>query len=403
MALKRKRTFKAFAWDVNASHRQAYAPGACWKRAERQLFGHTSFATQTSKSVLCALPPPTRPSARAAPLPPAADLMTAGSTLQLETTGGRSGARGIRNLKTLEGAPTTKCFGTSPLGVTVALYHMIWEMAASRRATFDERWRASSVFACRSSCATQRLRDLVARVVAVALDVALLLRSRSSESRCASPSARARSSPSSLIARLASARLTSSLRRTPSEVALRLHLPRECRRLELAALPAPALLGASLPHRRELRPQLHLLLQLVSALLPHRRLAREGGVRLLRLAELGLRDTRLRPLRLVVGRPRDVLRAQRLELRRLRGGMGGAQMGDAGQASQGDRPHLRELGLRLLEQRFHLPRLRAPPLGLDHLALKLREQLGGRLLRIARLLHRLEHRRARPARRREAA
>ena len=37
MALKRKRTFKAFAWDVNASHRQAYAPGACWKRAQRGI------------------------------------------------------------------------------------------------------------------------------------------------------------------------------------------------------------------------------------------------------------------------------------------------------------------------------------------------------------------------------
>ena len=43
-------------------------------------------------------------------LPPAADLMTAGSSLQLETTGGRSGARGLRNLKTLEGCADYQMF-----------------------------------------------------------------------------------------------------------------------------------------------------------------------------------------------------------------------------------------------------------------------------------------------------
>jgi hypothetical protein len=61
--------------------------------------------------VLCALPAGDEPECSCCvPLPPAADLMTAGSTLQLETTGGRSGARGIRNLKTLEGCADYQMF-----------------------------------------------------------------------------------------------------------------------------------------------------------------------------------------------------------------------------------------------------------------------------------------------------
>ena len=57
MALKRKRTFGAFAWDHNASRRTHYDAGACWKRAEKGiLFGHTFFGQQATKSVLCALP-----------------------------------------------------------------------------------------------------------------------------------------------------------------------------------------------------------------------------------------------------------------------------------------------------------------------------------------------------------
>ena len=62
MALKRKRTFRAFAWDAVPAgvNRTWYPPGeACWRRSKRaMLFSHT-FMAQTGrefKAVLCSLP-----------------------------------------------------------------------------------------------------------------------------------------------------------------------------------------------------------------------------------------------------------------------------------------------------------------------------------------------------------
>lgn len=59
MALKRKRTFKSFAWDVaDRRNRTAYpTPGSCWQRSRKgMLLGHTFFSQLEAKAVLCAMP-----------------------------------------------------------------------------------------------------------------------------------------------------------------------------------------------------------------------------------------------------------------------------------------------------------------------------------------------------------
>jgi hypothetical protein len=59
MALKRKRSFKAFGWDAaDGRNRTRYPTGmACWRRARKGiLFGHTFFAQTDAKAVLCAMP-----------------------------------------------------------------------------------------------------------------------------------------------------------------------------------------------------------------------------------------------------------------------------------------------------------------------------------------------------------
>ena len=64
MALKRKRTFRAFAWDSAADgmeehrNRTTFPDGECWHRSRKAiLFSHTFFAQTTeAKAVLCAMP-----------------------------------------------------------------------------------------------------------------------------------------------------------------------------------------------------------------------------------------------------------------------------------------------------------------------------------------------------------
>ena len=60
MALKRKRAFRAFGWDLSdARNRSVEGAGSCFKRAKHaMLFGHTFFdQTASTKSILCAMPP----------------------------------------------------------------------------------------------------------------------------------------------------------------------------------------------------------------------------------------------------------------------------------------------------------------------------------------------------------
>ena len=61
MALKRKRSFRAFGWDyADGRNRTRYPPGeACWRRSSKaMLFSHTFFAQteRAYKAVLCAMP-----------------------------------------------------------------------------------------------------------------------------------------------------------------------------------------------------------------------------------------------------------------------------------------------------------------------------------------------------------
>jgi hypothetical protein len=61
MALKRKRSFRAFAWDAadgGGRNRTAYPAGrACWRRSQKALlFSHTFLAQTQSKAVICAMP-----------------------------------------------------------------------------------------------------------------------------------------------------------------------------------------------------------------------------------------------------------------------------------------------------------------------------------------------------------
>lgn len=58
MALKRKRAFRAFGWDLgDARNRSEDGPQGCWARSEHaMLFGHTFFAQSEHKMVLCVMP-----------------------------------------------------------------------------------------------------------------------------------------------------------------------------------------------------------------------------------------------------------------------------------------------------------------------------------------------------------
>lgn len=60
MALKRKRAFRAFGWDMGAQRNRTVGAdgGSCWERSNTgMLFGHTFFTdTPESASILCAMP-----------------------------------------------------------------------------------------------------------------------------------------------------------------------------------------------------------------------------------------------------------------------------------------------------------------------------------------------------------
>ncbi|KAL3910055.1 MAG: hypothetical protein SGPRY_009200, partial [Prymnesium sp.] len=62
MALKRKRAFSAFGWDLADRRNRSNPGGACFDRSDRGiLFGHTFFdQLDQTKSILCSLPPEVR-------------------------------------------------------------------------------------------------------------------------------------------------------------------------------------------------------------------------------------------------------------------------------------------------------------------------------------------------------
>ena len=90
MALKRKRAFRAFGWDLgDARNRSAATSESCWRRTDRaMLFGHTAFTdTPETKSVLCALPRGDEPDCTCCTGLPSIKGPV-GRSVQLETTGG---------------------------------------------------------------------------------------------------------------------------------------------------------------------------------------------------------------------------------------------------------------------------------------------------------------------------
>ena len=100
MALKRKRAFRAFGWDLGDARNRSAAPtDSCWRRTDRaMLFGHTAFTdTPETKSVLCALPRGDEPDCTCCTGLPSIKGPV-GRSVQLETTGGAA----IRNNQVVE-------------------------------------------------------------------------------------------------------------------------------------------------------------------------------------------------------------------------------------------------------------------------------------------------------------
>ena len=63
MALKRKRAFRAFGWDLaDQRNRSTGGQAPCWDRSDRGVvLGHTFFTQTKRKAVVCALPPSEEP------------------------------------------------------------------------------------------------------------------------------------------------------------------------------------------------------------------------------------------------------------------------------------------------------------------------------------------------------
>ena len=119
MALKRKRSFRAFGWDYgDARNRTRYPDGAaCWRRsAKAMLFSHTFFAQLDAfKAVLCALPSGEAPECSCcAGLQWEAARWAdggAGGTAVMETTGGMSTRWNVmRATKLAEGCTDYQAF-----------------------------------------------------------------------------------------------------------------------------------------------------------------------------------------------------------------------------------------------------------------------------------------------------
>ena len=99
MALKRKRAFRSFGWDLADRRNPLYNGTAqtwptggesCWRRSDRaMLFGHTAFTdTPETKSVMCALPRGDGPDCTCCTGLPSLARTEAARSARLETTGG---------------------------------------------------------------------------------------------------------------------------------------------------------------------------------------------------------------------------------------------------------------------------------------------------------------------------
>ena len=93
MALKRKRAFRAFGWDLSdARNRSDDAANSCFGRDSRaMLLGHTFFdQTDSTKSVLCAMPPADGPACSCCTGIGAMAAREGHAGFRLETTGGNA-------------------------------------------------------------------------------------------------------------------------------------------------------------------------------------------------------------------------------------------------------------------------------------------------------------------------
>ena len=94
MALKRKRSFRAFGWDAAGQQNRTHLPpgDSCWKRSSKAiLFSHTFFAqTDAYKAVLCAMPGGNGPECVCCVGLKSLDAKpsSASDTMRMETTGG---------------------------------------------------------------------------------------------------------------------------------------------------------------------------------------------------------------------------------------------------------------------------------------------------------------------------
>jgi hypothetical protein len=91
MALKRKRAFRAFGWDLaDSRNRTLPRDGSCFRRSEHAiLFGHTFFDQMArTKSILCSMPPGDDPACTCCAGLPSMQAHAGKGSYRLETTGG---------------------------------------------------------------------------------------------------------------------------------------------------------------------------------------------------------------------------------------------------------------------------------------------------------------------------
>jgi len=111
MALKRKRAFRAFGWDLADTRNRSIDSGHCFQRGERaMLFGHTFFdQLQQTKSILCSLPPRDDPACSCCAGVGSAQALEGKGGYRFESTAGwATGGRGL--IKAIEGCNDYQMF-----------------------------------------------------------------------------------------------------------------------------------------------------------------------------------------------------------------------------------------------------------------------------------------------------
>ena len=115
MALKRKRTFTAFAWDAPAQpirgNRTTYANGDCWARSDKGIiFGHTFFAQLPTKAVVCALPAAGQAECSCCSALPSVSELKNNNLPKMQSTSGYPTGGARKRLQTLEGCDDYQMF-----------------------------------------------------------------------------------------------------------------------------------------------------------------------------------------------------------------------------------------------------------------------------------------------------